>query len=300
MSLSLLIISFIAATAAGPFEAAAAVSSTSSASASGRVAPSSSEGAARSEHETSLSARQHAFYGIYMMGAKVGWAEEWTGPLAGEDLLENRMEANISIQRAGITLAMSVKARRTYDSRAPFQLLTLDEQITGLGSKLRYRGERGPDAFKLLVDSGSGWRVVALAEPPRETFYDTVPGLSAPGRQVDADLAVGARYETTRFDVQLATNVVAKNHVASVSSVLLRGATQRVWTIDSTEESTGIRMSARVLDDGRLLEGNLGAQFRLAREDEVSAKDPRVDVLDLYERSLVPAKGQRISDPRRI
>jgi transglutaminase-like putative cysteine protease len=103
-----------------------------------------------------------------------------------------------------------------------------------------------------------------------------------------------------RFDAQLARNVEAANEVVSRAASLLGGRSQMIVELKSTEPSTGLVLTSRLLPDGTLLEGSLGGQMRLAREEEAVARDPAREQLDLYARSTVPASGSLPRDPRQL
>jgi len=243
-----------------------------------------------------VDAERHAFYGIYLMGRKVGWAEEHLGPVGSGTgrQLENRMQAHVGVKRSGVSLAMEMAVTRRYEASAPHALLSLDETVDGLGSHLRFRGARASGTFSLETDTGRGWQAVPLAEPPAETWLDVTPGLAHP------DPRVGDVVTTRRFDAQLARNVEASTLVVSIADALLGGRPQAVIELKSTEASTGLVLTSRLLRDGTVLEGGLGGQLRLAREEEATAKDPEREALDLYARSTVPAKGSLPADPRAL
>lgn len=239
---------------------------------------------------------RHAYYGIYLLGRKVGWAEERLAPVGsgGARVLEARMIAHVGVKRAGISLSMEMDTTRRYASAAPYGLVSLDESITGPGSSLRFRGTTRGGVFALETDAGAGWQAVALSEPPRETWRDVVPGLAPP------DPREGDTWPSVRFDPQLARNVEATNAVVSRRETLLAGQRLVVLEVKNTEPSTGLELTSRLLQDGTLLEGTLGGQLRLAREEEAVAKDPDRELLDLYVRSVVPATGRLPRDPRTL
>ena len=230
---------------------------------------------------------RHAFYGIYMLGIKAGYAEEWLGParVDGRAVLESRQEAHVNFKRAGFTIKMEVITRRLYDPRPPYRLLELREHVDGLGTRLTYTGGLQGGVFRLEADSGKGPQLVARAEPPRETFADVVAWL------VYLDDPVGTTFPSLRYDVQLGKNVQVVNRVLARSRVLLAGKLVDVITLESDEPDSGLTLQSRFRADGTLLEGALGEQFRMARESEASAKDPHVAMIDLYARSIVPATG---------
>lgn len=242
----------------------------------------------------SVTVERHAFYGIYLLGRKVGWAEEHLAQVGGgtSRALEARMTAHVGVKRAGISLSMEMDTARRYAAAPPYGLVSLDESISGPGSRLRFRGTTRGGAFALETDAGTGWQAVALPEPPRETWRDVVPGL-APD-----DPREGETWPSVRFDPQLARNVEATNVVVSRRETLLAGQRRVVLEVKNTEPSTGLELTSRLLPDGTLLEGTLGGQLRLAREEEAVAKDPDRELLDLYARSVVPVTGQLPRDPR--
>ena len=240
---------------------------------------------------------RHAFYGIYLLGRKIGWAEEHLGPVTvegGRRQYQSRLAAHVDVQRSGIGLSMEMLVTRRYAAEPPYALVSLDEAVDGLGSRLHFRGTRQGGAFALETDTGRGWQAVPLAEPPRETWADVMPAALRP------DARTAERFPTVRFDAQLARNVDADNEVVSRTPTLLGGRTQDVIEVKSTEASTGLVLSSRLLADGTLLEGTLGGQMRLAREEEAVARDRAREQLDLFERSMVPAAGRLPRDPRAL
>jgi len=243
-----------------------------------------------------IDVERHAFYGIYLLGRKVGWAEEHLGAVgsgAGR-AYESRLAAHVGVQRSGIALSMEMSVTRRYAATAPHALEELDEAVDGLGSRLRYRGSRRDGAFSLETDTGRGWQAVPLADPPRETWLDVMPGFARP------DARPGDRFPSVRFDAQLARNVDIENEVTARASSLLGGQPRDVLELRSNEASTGLVLTSRLLPDGTLLEGTLGGQMRLAREEEAVAKDPAREQLDLFQRSTVPAGGRLPGDPRTL
>jgi hypothetical protein len=234
---------------------------------------------------------RHAFYGIYMLGIKAGYAEEWLGPtrVDGRPVLESRQEAHVNFKRAGFTIKMEVSTRRLYDPKPPYRLVELREHVDGLGTRLTFTGAHEGGVFRLKADAGEGPRLVARAEPPRETFADVVAWLAY------MDDPVGTSFPSLRYDVQMGKNVRVVNQVLTRSRVLLAGKLVDVITLESDEPDSGLTLQSRFRADGTLLEGAMGEQFRMARESEAIAKDPHVAMIDLYARSIVPATGATAS-----
>jgi transglutaminase-like putative cysteine protease len=243
--------------------------------------------------------RHHAFYGIYLMGRKCGWAEEWLGPAeggqAGQAPLESRTTASIAFQRAGIRLEMRFDTRRTYSPAPPNQLETLEEKLDGLGTRAHFKGERDAQGrFVLQADTGAGMQPVPLKEQPRETWLD------AAERFVHARGAAGQRFSGSWFDTQTADNVDTESSVVARTRTLLHGGWAEVVEVRGSSAETGLAFTSRLLPDGTLLEGTMAGQFRMAREEEATAKDPDAQLLDLYEKAIVKAGGVALGSPGKL
>ncbi|MGM0575693.1 MAG: transglutaminase-like domain-containing protein [Myxococcota bacterium] len=234
------------------------------------------------------------WYGVYLMGRKVGHARMWLGP-SGEDRpgrVATGTDVAMTVKGPTGATDMELRERRFYGGEPPYPLVeTRFAQETPLSTQTRRAVARG-DA--LVVETlGEDGEVESSKRLPatRETLADLLATMPV---YLDS-LEPGRKTSVYVFDWQSEGDTPVDLEVESVESVRRAGVDTRVATLRTRYRDMGLTARSRVAEGGVVLETTLGPGLSLRLEEQEVAKSG-VEGLDVM-RAGAPI-DRRLGDPR--
>ena len=228
-------------------------------------------------------APSHQFYGVYISDQKAGFAEEWLRPLPGGGA-ELETKVTIEIQRLGQRLKLSLSDRVRYSGGSTGEIAEFETtESMGEGGETVRTGQRTESGFDVTINAAGSVSKKTLPFP-KERAHDVLgPYLVARLRGAKAPV------ETWQFDRSTLQDNSVSMRVANERTMTIQGVKTTVLDIVGTDAKRGLELGSRMTLEGRALEMTVGPGFKLVLEDEAVAKNPAVQVPDLYRLGVVPA-----------
>ncbi|MEZ4268656.1 MAG: transglutaminase-like domain-containing protein [Myxococcota bacterium] len=238
-------------------------------------------------------AGQESWYGIYLMGQKIGYGRTWARRAAeGEPgRYAAGMEMDLRVRGGGNESEVHIADARWYGGEAPWPLVeTRFSQRTPQGSEER----RG-------VASSVGLVVTSVGAPgaPRTlpATSETLMSASAGSFFAGDQLKPGMRAEGASFNWQLERDDLFDVEILRVETSTRAGVETEVAELAMVLRANGLRMTNRVTHDGLILEMNVGVGMRMLLEErEIARSDVKgMDVMG----AVLPVKRE-LGDPRSV
>ena len=241
------------------------------------VAPTAAETAAMAKRQVG-----ERWYGIYVMGRKVGWQREtWTsepGRFCTNLEFELRMAFLMAVTR------ISMKESSCFQDDKPFYAVELASDRDEDGKLVHIKGKLEGEQMVLSIDTSNQVRTTSV--PAHwETMTDALPW-AAIERMKPSDLTraythdelTGKRRWQT-FTLKGSTRKTIMGKEQTVHQGLL-------------QDEVGLKLDMLLSEEGIILEGSVGPNMRIVLEDKETAQDTEKQLLDFYSNSFVEATGK--------
>ncbi len=238
---------------------------------------------------------QKYWYGIYMQGHKIGYAniEEKDLRKSVPSVVEVTMSLVMEAKSENKTLRMQTTNREVYEGAPPYRLRSAVEETRQQGEVERISITRSPRGKKYSA------RIVQGGTTRSQKFnldYTLLQFLRE-YRWLRSSPSVGDTLETKSLDMLRLRTMRDKLVIKEKKTGLFDGVETTYYVISATDED-GFTMENLVLADGTLVKFSMGEVVEARLEPEKVAKKldaPR----DLFVDNLVPVEGV-IDNPSRI
>ncbi len=224
---------------------------------------------------------QH-WYGIYVMGKKVGWQRDaWSKQ---DGLYCNRIEFFLQMAFLGVTSKITMEEYGCFSARPPFGIVTYTSTRDDDGKIVTVEGKKEGEILKYRIETGEQSRTM---EVPADTdnLKCTIPWSPL------ARMKTGDVINSHTFDELTGKRRWQRITMKTREDKSVMGKPQTIYKL-LVEDEQGLNLDALVTADGLVLEGSLGPNLRIVLEDKDAAQRMDVALLDLYSSSFVPADGK--------
>jgi len=242
------------------------------------------------------------WYGIYVLGKKVGWQKDaWT-----QKEREKGREGEICVQ-SEFTLKMAFLSVVTtisttedvcYSVKPPFKLVSYRSVRDEDGRVVTITASASQDGKELVYNIDTGDNARESRSPEEWNRLEHSVPWAALGRMAPDDVT-----ETIHYDELTNRKRWMKIRLVSREEKNLMGRTQEICKV-LIEDESGMKLDSLITSTGIILEGSLGPSLRIVLEDKKTAINTDVQFLDLYSTSFIPATGQlnedKVSKVRRL
>jgi len=234
------------------------------------------------------------WYGIYVLGKKVGWQlDSWKKK--GEEICVVS-SFNLKIAFLGTSTEMQVDEEACYSTKPPRGLVALASKRYEDGRLITITGGIKDKNLEFVVDTQSNKRTLTVPADS-DSLDNTLPWGGV------ARMKPGDTVKSYILDELTGERKWQKITLKSSETRQIMGKDQTLHKI-VVEDETQMKLDTLVNQDGTILEGTLGPSIRIVLEDEATAKRMDVGLLDLYSSSVIPAKGalsqSKVLDIRRL
>ena len=207
------------------------------------------------------------WYGIYMLGRKVGYAcvSIELSDLDDAPVVLETARMRLLMKVAGRKMAVRVEMREAHEAAPPYRLLLVQDEERTSESLERLRVARDGDEF-LVTRLLHGRTTTRRVPASKETLHDAL----AVERLVKSGPTPGDSVTTISFDENELADVEETAEVIEIVEEKWRGEKRRVFVVEGRDLNS--RTVARYLDDGTMISGSLGAAITLKLEDEATAR----------------------------
>jgi hypothetical protein len=227
------------------------------------------------------------WFGIYLVGKKAGWMVQGlrTERDDGRELLVARQETVIRVEVAGKKVERRQWEERRYEARPGGRLVHVRAEWAGDGGAKTVEGSCRSATCTLTVTGADGTRTERVLEEVGETAETADAIRIVAARR--APLA-GPSLDLDQLRVRPMRHAFVRRETLGAGGVPLD-----VSVVSEMEEGDRLAVEARVADDGRILEIQVGDAIAARAEPEATAK--RLDAVDLFllSRVALPATPPR-------
>lgn len=214
---------------------------------------------------------EEQWYGVYMLGRKVGHARMWSRPGSPEEGggFTTGTDIEMKVKGGAADVNMSVSESRRYAGEPPYGLQqTMFSQRTPLAEDRREARVRASDRSLVIR------RLDDPAAPPRElpATRDSLAAALASMPTRIGDLTPGERTRVLMFDWQTERDQPLTVEIEDVVTLQRAGVSVRVAVIGFHYEAMGLRGTSRVADGGVMLETTVGPGLMLKLEEREVAR----------------------------
>jgi hypothetical protein len=214
------------------------------------------------------------WFGIFIAGKKAGWMvqELRTEREGGRELIVARQETVIRVEVGGKKVERRQSEERRYESRPGGRLLRFRGEWAGDGGAKTVDGSCAAGSCRVTVSGADGAKVERVLEEVGETA-ETADAL----RIVAARRAPlsGPALDLDQLRVRPMRHGFVRRETIGAGGVALS-----VSVVSEQEEGDRLAIEAKVADDGRILEIQVGDAIVARAEPEATAK--RFDAVDLF------------------
>ena len=221
------------------------------------------------------------WYGIYVMGKKVGWQRDaWEKK---EGLYCNQVEFFLQMAFLGVTSKIRMEEKGCFSAEPDFGLVTYSSSRDDDGKTVTVQGQREGEKIGYRIETGEQSRTM---EVPADTdnLSCTIPW-SPLARMKPDDVINSHTFEELTGEKRWQRITMKTREEKAVF-----GKPQTIYKL-LVEDEQGLSLDALVTAEGVVLEGSLGPNLRIVLEDKETARRMDVALLDLYSSSFVPATG---------
>jgi len=225
----------------------------------------------------------HQFYGVYMKGQKVGWAEE-TIALDSDGLVKFAQQITMKIGRAGAVMTLDWSETTWFEAVPGGQLVKsrVNESL-GTAGRVQYEGERQGNQFQIrtVVDGNEQVNKVPI---PKRRVEEVIPSLwiqrMLAAKPDESVIAHQFNYKTRQDEVM-------ESSIVSRSKTRLHGVPVTILEIKTVLPSDNLTMVGRGTEDGQMLEMQVGPMFRMLLEDKAVAQDISAATPDMFASAMI-------------
>ena len=219
-----------------------------------------------------------SWYGVYMVGLKVGHARVFMRPPSGDEpgAIAVGTVARMTVKGTGAGVQMVVSEERFYAAEAPYPLLeTRFEQTTPLGSDVRRAVANAEGLVVTRVGPDGKTRERKLPA----TAENLAASLAMAPRDLDA-LPLGRSVRVSMFDWQTEKDQLIEVEPLRVETVRRSGVDTRFAVLRISYGALGLSGEATVGEDGIMLETTMGPGMVLRLEEQAVARG-NIEGLDI-------------------
>lgn len=214
------------------------------------------------------------WFGIFLVGKKAGWMvqELRTEREGGREVLVARQETVIRVEVAGKKVERRQTEERRYEARPGGRLLRVHAEWAGDGGAKVVEGSCEAATCTLTVTGADGAKSERILTEVGETA-ETADAI----RIVAARRAAlaGPALDLDQLRVRPMRHAFVRRETIGAGGVPLE-----VSVVSEQEEGDRLAVEAKVADDGRILEIQVGDAITARAEPEATAK--RLDAVDLF------------------
>jgi len=234
------------------------------------------------------------WYGIYVLGKKVGWQREtWE---TADDKVCSETEFSLKMSFLGKANSITVSERSCYYITPPFYQASFLQVKNEGGRLISVEGKKEGEELVYQIDTGAKKRVSRVSldsDLLSHVLSHACLERMKPGDTIDS----------FSFDELTARKRWQKLTLKSLEKKSLRGKKQTVYKV-LIEDELGMKLDTLITNDGIVLEGSMGPSMRIVLEDKKTAVRTDLDLLDLYSTSFIRATGEfdfgKVSEVRRL
>ena len=214
------------------------------------------------------------WFGIFLMGKKAGWMvqELRTEREDGRELLVARQETVIRVEVAGKKVERRQSEERRYEARPGGRLVRLRGEWAGDGGAKTVEGTCAAATCTLVVTGGDGTRTERTLTEVGETAETADAIRIVAARRASLS---GPALDLDQLRVRPMRHAFVRRETIGAGGVPLS-----VSVVSEQEEGDRLAVEAKVADDGRILEIQVGDAITARAEPEATAK--RTDAVDLF------------------
>ena len=210
------------------------------------------------------------WYGVYMLGKKVGYAK---GTLARRDDAKNpayvaSIQLHMTIVAAGAKQEMDMGETFEFDPEAPYALRRGTSTEAGRGARQKTELVRTATGFE-AVRTADGVTTRKMVGPLNYTFADEI----MPRVWIRRGPKVGDQLKGRTFDFEKLQIDPDIRKLLSTKTSMAEGVKVTYHEVEMTSQRINTPMLERYNNTGRLLSGKLAGVIELRYETEPQAKD---------------------------
>ena len=240
-----------------------------------------------------------AYYGLYLMGRKVGHAHVWDRPARDGEPggFVIGFEMSMSVEGGGRKNELGASELRYYAKEAPHALVSSKFSSRAMG----FRDERR--AEPMVVDGKSVLRIFRSVDGAKEEYRDVAPTGDTLGAQLEVSptsldgLEVGAVRKVRVFSWERESDESVSVTVASRGKRMVAGLEGDIATLVVRYETSGLEGKSVLSADGSMLEMTLGPGLLLKLEEREVAESGVVG-LDILGTGMV--SPTKLGSPHQI
>ncbi len=235
----------------------------------------------------------HQFYGVYMKGQKVGWAENILGLDSG-GLVKFSQKMTLKIAREAAVLTVIWSDTSWYEPVIGGRLVkSRVHESSGAAGGVTYEGELKDDKFQIrtTVDGNVQIDTVAVSK----SRVEQVISLLWIRQMLAAKLNEAVVMH--HFNYRKQKDEVMKSTIVSRSKTRLHGVLVTILDIKTHMPEDNLTMIGRGTLDGQLLEMQVGPMFRMLLEDKAVAQDISAGTPDMFASATINLNTPLGSDP---
>ncbi len=227
------------------------------------------------------------WFGIFLVGKKGGWMvqELHTERDGGKELLVARQETVIRVEVAGKKVERRQWEERRYEARPGGRLVHLHAEWSGDGGAKTVDGSCRSATCTLTITGADGTKTERVLEEVGETAETADAIRIVAARRAPLS---GPALDLDQLRVRQMRHAFVRRETLGAGGVPLE-----VSVVSEQEEGDRLAVEAKVADDGRILEIQVGSAITARAEPEATAK--RLDAVDLFllSRVVLPAAPPR-------
>lgn len=222
------------------------------------------------------------WYGIYVLGKKVGWQQErWE---ERKEMLCNASQFTLKLAFLGKVSTITSREETCYSLAAPSSMVSYNSMRDEDGRVVTIAGKR--DGDELVYEVTTDARTHTSRVPLDSDLLEHAVGWACVARMKDGD-----KINSRSFDELTGKSRWQRFTLDGTEMRTLRGKQQQLFKIRIRDEA-GMDLDTLVNREGVILEGAMGPSIRIVLEDQQTALRKDLDLLDLYSTSFVAATGK--------
>ena len=204
------------------------------------------------------------YYGVYLLGQKVGYAFSELSLIRfrGKEAYRTVFQMDFRIAAMGATQEMKASEERIYQPGEG--LVIFNSEQTSLLGKTVIRGEKEGENF--IVQTPGGEKIIPV---PPEKIEDYLADILL----VKERAPEGAAVTSVRFYPELLKSVRITHTVKKIENLYLNGVSSRVYRIDSDLPELGIKTESVIDENLVTLKASVGSFLTIREEEEGTAKN---------------------------
>jgi hypothetical protein len=222
------------------------------------------------------------WYGIYVLGKKVGWQQDHWYEAEGRFCADTRFTLKMAF--LGKVSVITSEERACYDGKKPFGLHSFQSVKDEDGRVINIDGRREEEQLVYRITTGNQERINREPDDIDQLAYSVS---WAPIARMQVNDVVS----TFSYDELTGKKRWEKYTLKEVTERIVRGRKQKIYKV-FVEDEMGMQLDALISAEGIILEGTMGPSIRMVLEDKETATRTDLDLLDLYSTAFIEATGK--------